>query len=77
MAQCADRAQAMNLKDSRSLAEFGRAYLLAGLPNKAEAAFVAAIRSQGRGNPPPHRRGLAVGRPAGEGLRRYHDHANR
>ena len=46
MAQCADRAQTMNLKDSRSLAEFGRAYLLAGLPNKAEAAFAAITTMQ-------------------------------
>ncbi|MBL0211106.1 MAG: hypothetical protein IPQ13_09385 [Holophagaceae bacterium] len=43
MAGCADRARAIQPKDSRLLAEYGRAYLASGDRPKAEGAFVAAL----------------------------------
>ena len=43
MASCADRARAIKPKDSRLLAEYGRAYLASGDRPKAEGAFAAAI----------------------------------
>ena len=42
MAGCADRARAIKPKDSRLLAEYGRAYLASGKRAKAEEAFMAA-----------------------------------
>jgi Flp pilus assembly protein TadD len=42
MAACADRAKAIKSKDSRLLAEYGRAYLMAGQRAKAEEAFTLA-----------------------------------
>lgn len=43
MAGCADRARAIKPKDSRLLAEYGRAFLASGDRPKAEGAFAAAI----------------------------------
>lgn len=43
MAGCADRARAIQPKDSRLLAEYGRAYLASGDRPKAEGAFAAAL----------------------------------
>ena len=43
MAACADRARAIKPKDSRLLAEYGRAYLASGDRPKAEGAFAAAL----------------------------------
>jgi len=45
MVACADRARAIKPKDSRLLAEYGRAYLAGGDRAKAEGAFAAAIAS--------------------------------
>ncbi len=45
MAACADKARSLDPKDSRLLAEYGRAYLVAGLLDKAQGAFKAAIAS--------------------------------
>ena len=45
MAGCADRARAIKPKDSRLLAEYGRAYLASGNRAKAEEAFMAAMVS--------------------------------
>jgi len=43
MVGCADRARAIKPKDSRLLAEYGRAYLASGDRAKAEGAFAAAL----------------------------------
>lgn len=45
MAACADKARAIKPKDSRLLAEYGRAYLASGDRAKAEGAFAAAVAS--------------------------------
>ena len=48
MASCADRARAIKPKDSRLLAEYGRAYLASGSRAKAEEAFAAAIANDSK-----------------------------
>ncbi len=48
MAGCADRARAIKPKDSRLLAEYGRAYLASGARAKAEEAFAAAIANDSK-----------------------------
>jgi tetratricopeptide (TPR) repeat protein len=45
MVACADQARARDPKDSRLLAEYGRAYLVSGDRAKAEEAFKRAIAS--------------------------------
>jgi Flp pilus assembly protein TadD len=45
MVACAERARSMNPKDSRFLAEAGRAFLVAGDRERAEATFKAAVAS--------------------------------
>jgi Flp pilus assembly protein TadD len=45
---CANQARSIERKDSRLLAEYGRAYLASGDRAKAEEAFTAAVKSDSK-----------------------------